>query len=58
MLSSAIKIDDFVLKKELFLSDENSWKEEGNLFLFKVIFKKICFTKFLSEIYQELLNTT
>ena len=44
--------------KKMFLQDEKFWKEEGTLFLFKVILTKICFTKFSLEIFQELLETS
>ena len=46
------------LTKREFLQDEKFWKEENALFLFKVIFTKICFIKFSLEISQELLPTT
>ena len=45
------------LTKKAFLQDQKFSKEEVTLFLFKVIFTKMCFTKFSLEISQELLQT-
>ena len=44
-------------KKKRLLQDEKFWEEEGTLFLLKVIFTKMCLTKFSLEISQELLQT-
>ena len=57
MLSSAIKSHAFVPYKKAFLQDVKFWKEEGALFLLKVIFTKMCFAKFTLEISQDLLQT-
>ena len=48
----------FYLIKRAFLQDEKFRKEEDTLYLFKVIFTKMCFTTFSLEISQELLQIT
>ena len=58
MLSSEIKSMLLYVTKRALLQDKKFWKEEGTLFLFKVISAKMCFTKFLLELPQELLQTT
>ena len=61
ILSSANKSDAFiwaVFTKELFLQVEQSWKEEGTLFLLKIIVTKMCFPKFWLKISPELLKAT
>ena len=41
----------------MLLQDEKFSKEKSTVILFKVIFTKMCFTKFSLEITQELLQT-
>ena len=46
------------LTKRAFLQDQKFWKEEGTLFLIKVIFTKLCFINLALKISQELLQNT
>ena len=57
-LVQQLKVMFLYLTKIAFLQDEKFSKEEGTLFLLKVIFTIMCLTKFSPKISPELLQTT